>query len=275
MEATKTKIMIFSCGKMPSNLNFHISGSSIEIVKEFNYLGVLLSRTGNFNQAKKNLADKATKAMFNVLKKGRLHNLSIKCQIDLFNKIVKPILLYGSEIWGYSNNDVLERIQLKFCKFLLKLKNSTPNYMIYGELGIFPLEIDIKMRILSFWCKLVASKETKLSSISYKLSYILFTENNCDVPFIRSVKRILDECGFSNVWDAQSFINESWLKNIVKLRLQDQYMQTWNTLVQESPKAVNYRIFKENFRFEKYFDYWIQMTVLFYVNSVQLTINFL
>jgi hypothetical protein len=38
----------------------------------------------------------------------------------------------------------LEKIQLRFCKLLLKLKTSTPNYMIHGELGRFPIEIDIK-----------------------------------------------------------------------------------------------------------------------------------
>jgi hypothetical protein len=42
--------------------------------------------------------------MFEVLKRGRRHNLSIECQLELFNKMVKPILLYGSEIWGFSKN---------------------------------------------------------------------------------------------------------------------------------------------------------------------------
>jgi hypothetical protein len=42
--------------------------------------------------------------MFEVLKRGRTHNnnLSIECQLELFNKMVKPILLYGSEIWGFN-----------------------------------------------------------------------------------------------------------------------------------------------------------------------------
>ena len=30
---------------------------------------------------------------------------------------------------------------------ILNLKTSTPNYMIYGELGRYPVEIDIKIRI--------------------------------------------------------------------------------------------------------------------------------
>jgi hypothetical protein len=39
--------------------------------------------------------------MYDVLRKGRIHNVSIKCQLDLFDKIGRPILLYGCEIWGF------------------------------------------------------------------------------------------------------------------------------------------------------------------------------
>ena len=35
------------------------------------------------------------------------------------------------------------------------LKKSTPSYMIYGELGIFPIVLDMKYRILSYWIKLI------------------------------------------------------------------------------------------------------------------------
>ena len=75
-----------------------------------------------------------------------------------------------------------------------------------------------------------------------------------DIPFSKHVKNIHDNCGFSNVWDTQFYINESWLKQSVKLRLQDQYKQVWNSNLQDSSKSVNYRIFKETFEFEKYFD---------------------
>jgi hypothetical protein len=31
-------------------------------------------------------------------KKKQYHNLSISCQLDLFDKVVKPIVLYGSKL---------------------------------------------------------------------------------------------------------------------------------------------------------------------------------
>ena len=56
--------------------------------------------------------------MYEVLRKGRIHNVSIKCQLDLLDKIVKPILLYGYDIWGLGKNDIIKRVHLKFCKLL-------------------------------------------------------------------------------------------------------------------------------------------------------------
>ena len=50
--------------------------------------------------------------------------------------MIVPILLYGSEVWGRENVDIINQFQLKFCKMLLGLKQSIPNIMVYGELGI-------------------------------------------------------------------------------------------------------------------------------------------
>ena len=71
---------------------------SIKLLKDFNYLGALLTKTGNFKKAIKTQADKGTKAMYEILKKDKFHRLTTSCQLDLFYKVVKPILLYGSEI---------------------------------------------------------------------------------------------------------------------------------------------------------------------------------
>ena len=97
--------------------------------------------------------------MFGLLRKIRELNLPIEIQIELFDKTIKPILLYSCELWGMGNLDIIERVQLKFLKQILHLKKSTPSFMVYGELGIFPLTIEIKTRIITFWSKLVKGME--------------------------------------------------------------------------------------------------------------------
>ena len=193
----KTKIVIFSKGRLPA-YDFKINNEALEVVKEFNYLGVTFSRGGSFLNTIKNNAKKGTKAMYEILRKGRFHNLSISCQYHLFEKIVTPILLYGCEIWGSSNTEILEKVHLKFCKLLLNLKRSTPNYMVYGELGTYPLSTLIKQRIVNFWAKLVnANNSDKISAILYRFSYQKFDSGEFRSKWLLNVKDILDKNGLS------------------------------------------------------------------------------
>ena len=39
---------------------------------------------------------------------------------DLFDKMILPILTYGSEVWGYHKGDAIERVHREFLKGLLK-----------------------------------------------------------------------------------------------------------------------------------------------------------
>jgi hypothetical protein len=46
---------------------------------------------GNFKRAIKTQVGKGTKAMYDILKSREFHNRSISCQLELFDKVVKPI----------------------------------------------------------------------------------------------------------------------------------------------------------------------------------------
>ena len=69
-----------------------------------------------------------------------------------------PILTYGSEIWGYENTKQLEKLQ--FCRNILGVRTTTPNFMTYRELGRTPIDIlCIKLRIVNFWNRLISNKK--------------------------------------------------------------------------------------------------------------------
>ena len=92
--------------------------------------------------------------------------------LDIFDKTVKPILLYGCETWGFGKNYIIERVHLKCWKLLLHVKTSTPNFMVYGELCRYPIDIDIKVLMISYWSKLILGNQSNISSLSFKLLYI-------------------------------------------------------------------------------------------------------
>ena len=59
--------------------------------------------------------------------------------------MVAPILLYGSEIPGFEKSDGLERLCTQLYKIILNLKKTTPNIILYGELGRYPIDILSKL----------------------------------------------------------------------------------------------------------------------------------
>jgi hypothetical protein len=93
--------------------------------------------------------------MFAVFKIIRQLDMPIDCQLKLFDQVIQPVLLYGSEVWGFENTVLLERVQLKFCKYILNVQQSTLDFMVCGELGRFPIEILVKIRMISYWGKLI------------------------------------------------------------------------------------------------------------------------
>ena len=92
--------------------------------------------------------------LFSLLQKSRHLQLPISIQVELFHSLVKPVITYGCEVWGYNCIDIIESLQLEFCKYILQVKKSTPSWFVYGELGIYPLYIHVHSRLVKFWHKL-------------------------------------------------------------------------------------------------------------------------
>ena len=76
--------------------------------------------------------------------------------IKLFDYMVVPIglLLYGCEIWGYENIDIIENIHINFMRRILPANTFTSSFTLYVVLGRIPLKLIINQRIISFWPEL-------------------------------------------------------------------------------------------------------------------------
>ena len=146
----KTKIIVFrKSGILPRNLHFAFNGERLEIVKSFPYLDVVFSSGGSFNITEDTLAGKAQKAIFKLNK--YLYNfptVSVKHRLDLFDKLILPILNYSSEVWGFHEANNIERIHTQYCKSILQVKRCTQNDFVYGVLGRFNLAFNRYIRIV-------------------------------------------------------------------------------------------------------------------------------
>ena len=131
INVTKTKIVILSKGKVHFHPTFKLNNGTVEVVSNYTYLVIVINYNGRFNVAIQRTYKLARKAIFAILQKiNTLINLDIDTMLNLFDCTVAPILYYGCEIWGHENISLLEKLQLRFCKILSNVKNSTPNMMI-------------------------------------------------------------------------------------------------------------------------------------------------
>ena len=63
----------------------------------------------NFTEAKKQLVVKGNRAMFLLLRKCRQLQLPVDIPFELFDILVKPILLYGCDVWATESVDIIEK----------------------------------------------------------------------------------------------------------------------------------------------------------------------
>ena len=153
-----------------------------------------------------------------IIRKIRQFKLPVDCQLDLFDKVVVPVLLYGSEVWGYENIDVIERIHLKFLKHVVNLKTSTPSHMVYGETGRFPLQyISVYCRMISYWAKLLSGLENKTVHVLYQYLFNLHCDRLLTNPWLNCIQKMFNTSGAPNIWHEQGHnIKVKWITNITK-----------------------------------------------------------
>ena len=252
LNVDKTKIIIFSRKKLQKHNEFEIYGSNIEIVDSYSYLGLLFNYNGKFTCARKKLTEQAKKALYALYRKIRNMSVPVDLQLRLFDSLVLPVLLYSSEIWGFENIDIIEKVHLQFLKRILNVKSSTPNFMVYGETGRYPLDIHMKLRMLNFWMKLV-NNSSKLSGMLYKLLLQLHNDGLCKSKWLSFVQSILDKTGFSYIWENQfTGICFTEINLQIKKILQDQFVQKWRSDISNSSRGIFYSIFKTDFCLENY-----------------------
>ena len=138
------------------------------------YLGVVFNTSGSFTTSKQEIHNKGNKDLSKI-RKTFLHDApKVTTLLHIFNHTIRPILLHSSEILGYFSSNkyinnldrlfkkeihslVLEKIHIKFCKFILGVRTKSSNMGVRGDLGNFPILFDVLYNMVKYWCHIVKS----------------------------------------------------------------------------------------------------------------------
>lgn len=79
--------------------------------------------------------------------------------------------------------------------------------MVYGELGVFPLIIHIKCKMIVHWARLISGKDSKVCFIMHQCLLYLDRSGIYTSPWLACIKDICNECGMSWLWLTQDVPN--------------------------------------------------------------------
>ena len=146
----KTKVVIYGSRPGRKEYDFKLGNNVISVESDYTYLGICFPCNDNIGKCISSLRNQASRAMFALIKKSRKLGLDVDVQLQLFDSLILPIALYGCEVCGFRNIEVVEKLHLLYCKMLLRVNKSTTSAMVLGELGRLPIEYNVNCRMLGF-----------------------------------------------------------------------------------------------------------------------------
>ena len=122
--------------KLGKKIEHFVNNTAIERVDTFCYLGVVFKYNNTFQAAIKNNVDKAKKVLFKLEVLFSKIDFGIDTKLHLFDAVIKPILLYGCEVWGYESMELIEIFHRYFLRRVLRVrKKCSESYGIWGVGG--------------------------------------------------------------------------------------------------------------------------------------------
>ena len=157
---TKTKVMVY--GSASRDVVVKFNDKVLNVVDQYKYLGDVMKSVKTckedvFGENFQYLCNKARKAIFAMFK--RLKNLGIlpvKIIIYLFQSLIIPILVYGSDVWGVNSNatKAMDKVFLWYARTILKVKSNTCNIITLGECGVIPPSIFCHKQVMCYYKRL-------------------------------------------------------------------------------------------------------------------------
>ena len=126
----------------------------------------------------------------------RITNIPIKLALKLFDALVKPILLYASEIrepflnqdYDKWDSNEIEKVHLQFLKQILGVNRSTTNILVRGELNRHSMKREVLKRHIKYVQYITLKEGNRL--VTQALNYEL---GRADTPYLSTIYRHAEE----------------------------------------------------------------------------------
>ena len=244
----KTKCMSF--GKIET-VSVTFNHKNIEQVVQYKFWGNVIKSVRRLNQNilaenqhyLSNQANRAVGAMYNRLRSVGTHPPHI--MLHMFESLIKPITVYGSEIWGYNKTAQSEtdKIFLRFARQILRVKPTTSNIIVFGECGIMPPSVQCIISTLCYLNRLYHLPGHLIVKQAY--DELLRIHNNGFSTWIGNVCELVRTYNLDISLTVNEFKNEC--KRVVCESFKNDWYRSLIDLIQ-NPSLRTYVSFKFSFK---------------------------
>ena len=241
--------MIFNkTGRLLKNYKFYYNNTTLECVREYKYLGFLVTPSGEITSGLKDLRNRATKALAKMRTTlGAFFRHNVSNTIHLYTYVIRPILLYCCDFWGclkQPKNNPIERFHTLFCKQLLGVRKQANNDAVLQEIGLLPISIHATKIAIRNWERIEGGNANSLLTTSH------FNAEEENLPWATNVRDIFAKNGLLELYltkteDTEQETGDKSMADTLLERLVDQYNQTSFGSFETSNKLQVFRQLKK------------------------------
>ena len=247
----KTKCIVFNKTGKYIRRNFKFDNENIKTVREYKYLGFLITPSGEVMTGLKDLKSRTMFAITQLRSKmGEYFNRYPDTTMLLFDALIKPIILYMSDFWGclaMQNNNPIDIVQNKFLKEMLGVQTQTPTYGILLDTGQTPLTLSAQKYCIKNWERIAIQKKC---NTLLNISYINSLREN--LPWPKRIKTCLSTNGLGNLFNSSSqlHVNKIYFTRVVDIFHQN----TFTDNRRKNNKLRTYALIKTDVGSDKYLE---------------------
>ena len=243
----KTQCMVFNkTGRLLKNHKFTYKSIPLTCVREYKYLGFIVTPSGEIKTGLEDLRIRALKAYAKTKKALGIHfRLNLSNTLHIFTYLIRPILLYCSDFWGclkQPKNHPIEKFFMMFCKQLLGVRKQTNTDGVLLELGLVPITFHARKLAIRNWERIQQNKGNTILLASHRYAVLK------NLPWAASMSDTFARNGLQETY--MSIINNTADSgrspaNILVKRLIDQFHQTSMESINNSSKMKVLSLLKQ------------------------------
>ena len=169
---------------------------------------------------------------------GTSFQQNIEITLNLFDSLIKAILLYSSDFWGclkLPKDNPIEKLQIMIYKQILGVQKQTNNIGVLLELGRIPLDIFARKSTIKNWERIKLKHATGLLLASYNDATL---EN---LPWVSNIKDLLECKGMLNLFINIIETKPPFIHKILFQTLSDEFHQnSFENICREDSKLRSY-----------------------------------